>query len=948
MKSSQDAQTEGNETSPDTTKASKILQMPDATQSATRQQSVSSQEDSQALADRVRWRELLEEYRQGKINLDSRPMHIEALDLYLQEGGGFLSAPKPLNEEAREASMRRYMRDVMQAYKQAGHALDLDKYTRLASLACDAPVALLNFVDATSQHVKSQYGLPSWQEKEMPRDQSLCNHTILKQDDSVFTVEDASKDWRFQELDIVKGEDHVRWYAGVALRTPEGHNIGAVCVLDTEPRAGPSERQQQALKDIAKMVMLELNPLADQIVRQQQERIFLSSISHELRAPLHGLLASTEMLLEDASADLGPSQNASLQTIANCGTMLQDVIDNVLSQRISHSNRQAEAHDKKSLVDLPAFLEEVLDSTWMGKTIGNEKTATEVEVFVRSNMDKTNVAYRLDRGEIGRIIMNVFGNGIKYTSKGRIEVKLSATEVESSEDGSCMQQRVRLGFQDTGKGIAASYLPQLFTPFVQEDSLSEGYGLGMSMVKELVERNGGKTQVNSVEGQGTTITVELTLEVLPELHPNPFAALHGKHYYASSHVKSSEITYKYVREMCASLGLEESDAADADIMLVKETPQLIVDESMLHDINQPTVLIAMRARPLPVSSGSRVMLVSGPLGPYKLGRAIMAALNVAQPNASTRRFSLSQRGRRPGLARHSSSGPISNLSPKQFALPTLATQSSDGSSLLRTDSDTSNVLAGATASSLDTASSSVGGMSNLSLDSQEPASNQSTDVSSPASSNSTVRPRLGPRTSSLPATEQSRLHCLIIDDNPINLQILRITLERLGLSCVVAENGLEGFRRFAETRQNSASGSLPPRPFDLIFMDVYMPLMNGIESTRKIRLLEAEWRKMRKRMEGARKRATSDLEPASQPASRLRAKPLPEDRCMVVAISGGGQEEEAEMKEAGADFFFQRPFTGKDLKRFLASFEKELSQMRSATRTAGGEVGSSTLKQSVE
>jgi CheY-like chemotaxis protein len=239
-------------------------------------------------------------------------------------------------------------------------------------------------------------------------------------------------------------------------------------------------------------------------------------------------------------------------------------------------------------------------------------------------------------------------------------------------------------------------------------------------------------------------------------------------------------------------------------------------------------------------------------------------------------------------------------------------------------------------------------MSNLSLDSQEPASNQSTDVSSPASSNSTVRPRLGPRTSSLPATEQSRLHCLIIDDNPINLQILRITLERLGLSCVVAENGLEGFRRFAETRQNSASGSLPPRPFDLIFMDVYMPLMNGIESTRKIRLLEAEWRKMRKRMEGARKRATSDLEPASQPASRLRAKPLPEDRCMVVAISGGGQEEEAEMKEAGADFFFQRPFTGKDLKRFLASFEKELSQMRSATRTAGGEVGSSTLKQSVE
>ncbi|ORY87556.1 hypothetical protein BCR37DRAFT_375410 [Protomyces lactucae-debilis] len=55
--------------------------------------------------------------------------------------------------------------------------------------------------------------------------------------------------------------------------------------------------------------------------------------------------------------------------------------------------------------------------------------------------------------------------------------------------------------------------------------------------------------------------------------------------------------------------------------------------------------------------------------------------------------------------------------------------------------------------------------------------------------------------------------------------------------------------------------------------------------------------------------------------------------CTVVAISGGGEEEETEMKAAGADYFFQRPFTGKDLKRFLAQFEKDLIEARSATRS---------------
>jgi excisionase family DNA binding protein len=127
-----------------------------------------------------------------------------------------------------------------------------DRLTWLATQVTECPIALISVLGAERQWLKSRVGVDF---TETPRDWAFCNHTILQ--DRPFMVEDAGHDTRFAGNPLVTGGAHIRFYGGIALRDADGQPLGALCVLDREPRR-LRDRELKALEELATIASEEL------------------------------------------------------------------------------------------------------------------------------------------------------------------------------------------------------------------------------------------------------------------------------------------------------------------------------------------------------------------------------------------------------------------------------------------------------------------------------------------------------------------------------------------------------------------------------------------------------------------------------------------------------------------------------------------------------------------
>ncbi len=190
-----------------------------------------------------------------------------------------MNAPLPENEPGRLAALRSL--DILDTPPEG----DFDEITALVAAICRAPVALVSLVDECRQWFKSRVGLEA---AETPRDVSFCAHTILGPD--LLLVPDAAADPRFADSPLVTGLG-LRFYAGAPLVTPEGHVLGALCVMDHRPR-GLTADQAQALRTLARQVtaLLRLRQNLAELTRTNQERARAEQAAHEERNRLTILL----------------------------------------------------------------------------------------------------------------------------------------------------------------------------------------------------------------------------------------------------------------------------------------------------------------------------------------------------------------------------------------------------------------------------------------------------------------------------------------------------------------------------------------------------------------------------------------------------------------------------------------------------------------------------------
>ncbi|MBI4327649.1 MAG: PAS domain-containing protein [Chloroflexi bacterium] len=190
-------------------------------------------------------------------------------------------APIPENETERLKALRQYA--ILDTEPEEA----FDELTRLAAQVCQTPIALVTFVDAGRQWHKSRLG---WEVAEVPREHSFCAYAILQPD--LMVVEDTGADARFAGNPLVTEDPHIRFYAGMPLRakfyaaaplrTPGGHALGALCVMDWQPRK-LTPLQAQTLRT-----------LGNQVVSQLELRRSLAELSRKQR--------QTEVALKDSEA----------------------------------------------------------------------------------------------------------------------------------------------------------------------------------------------------------------------------------------------------------------------------------------------------------------------------------------------------------------------------------------------------------------------------------------------------------------------------------------------------------------------------------------------------------------------------------------------------------------------------------------------------------------------
>ncbi|MHB1532981.1 hybrid sensor histidine kinase/response regulator [Acidithiobacillus sp.] len=305
---------------------------------------------------------------------------------------------------------------------------------------------------------------------------------------------------------------------------------------------------------------------------------FLSSMSHELRSPLNAILGFAQ-LMESDSPPPTPSQTASIEQILQGGWYLLELINEILDLAVIESGRVSLSLEPVSLAEVMLECQAMIEPQVQKRGIRMTFPRLDNPWFVSA-----------DRTRVKQVLINLFSNAIKYNQAGgTVAVACSASAPE----------RVRISVTDTGAGLPAEKLAQLFQPFNrlgQEAGAEEGTGIGLVVTKRLVELMGGVIGVESTIGVGSVFWIELIAAAAPQIGAGSTASTPVAQ--AQVHNDAPLRTLLYIEDNQANLKLIEQLIARrpdmrllsaADGQLGIEIARAFQPEVILMDINLPGI-----------------------------------------------------------------------------------------------------------------------------------------------------------------------------------------------------------------------------------------------------------------------------------------------------------------------------------------------------------------------
>ncbi len=306
-------------------------------------------------------------------------------------------------------------------------------------------------------------------------------------------------------------------YISVVIRDFAGKIIGNLGVIDTKPLPEDTATLQFILQLFANRVAAEMKRQDDEdkicennrcleLINQEllcatrRKNEFLATMSHELRTPLNAILGMSEALEDEVFGDLNERQIKSLRTIRRSGRHLLSLINDILDvSKIEAGKLEIEV--------VTTGVQDLCSSSLI--FVKQQAFDKQIKLDVQLPPAVGNIA--VDERRMRQVLINLLSNAVKFTpAGGRIILSVVRQEKEDSEDESSW---IEFKVTDTGIGISAVDQDKLFQPFVQLDSSLNrqyaGTGLGLTLVKQIVELHGGTVQLQSEVQQGSCFTVHL-------------------------------------------------------------------------------------------------------------------------------------------------------------------------------------------------------------------------------------------------------------------------------------------------------------------------------------------------------------------------------------------------------------------------------------------------------
>ncbi len=280
-----------------------------------------------------------------------------------------------------------------------------------------------------------------------------------------------------------------------------GERHYAVSFVDTVFREQPV--LIGTLSDVTEQRRFELEQRKARLAAESANRakdVFLTTVSHEMRTPLYGTLASLELL---SAQNLGDDHRYYVDVMESSTRNLLDLINDLLDySRIQVGRFELNSRDGSLLKEL-----EAVGLSFTGRARLQGLT---LDWMIDPQLSR---AVHTDALRLGQVVTNLVGNAIKFTEKGHVAFSAMITRADMQ---GC---DVAFAVSDSGVGIAAADLADLFKPFgksTTEPGMQHGTGLGLAISHQFVGMLGGVLQVDSKEGEGTTMRFTLRLPWAPD------------------------------------------------------------------------------------------------------------------------------------------------------------------------------------------------------------------------------------------------------------------------------------------------------------------------------------------------------------------------------------------------------------------------------------------------
>lgn len=483
----------------------------------------------------------------------------------------------------------------------------------------------------------------------------------------------------------------------------------------------------------AKVQKLE-NELQDAKAENQAKSSFLSNMSHDIRTPMNAITGMTSIAI--SHIDEKSRVIDCLHKIETASTHLMRLINDVLDMSRIASGRMTMNEEPFSFVDLIHDITIILRPQAILK---HQDFQLKIKDIYEENLIG-------DALRLRQVFVNIIGNAIKYTQEdGTIQIRLSQRLDENQDLNQECQRKLWLDFEceDNGIGMSQEFVSRIFVPFerVNNSTISkiEGTGLGMAIVKNILDRIGGTITIKSEEGKGSCFYISIPFVFTPQ----------------------AQNQLKLPKGQTVLLAENEESHAEQIISFLKDGGMEVVRvKSGMEAVTWLTEALYENRMPCALLLGQEL--------------SDMSVLDIASH--------------------------IRGLAGKDF--PIIYVAEADWTQLeyraLRAGINAYVPCPLFKSRLLETISSLTCDVTNKQDDNDE----QNVDY--------------------------SKYHLLLVEDNELNREIAIELLSTTGIQIETAENGLLAFEAFEKSKEGY---------FDLILMDIQMPIMNGYEATKKIRQL---------------------------------------------------------------------------------------------------------------